>query len=432
MLFRLNFFDIKNNKSSFFFLLFICLVPIFLPFSIFVSDLSLVISCIFFLIEIYKNKNKDIFFNKFSLIFFISYLYLIINSFYSLNTILAFESSLFYFRFYIYSLSIYYCLRKYHLFLSFYFFSILTSFLIVIVDAYIQLFFGFNLIGYEYHNGWKRLSGIFGDEYILGSYLSRIMPLILALFFHPQIKIDKKISKSIVLIILSSILIIFSGERVALLNLIIFLFLFLLFIRISYLKLIIIFLFFLTFTSIIVLSNDITKKRIYDFTLYQIFEGDKINIFSVQHQLIYETAFKIFNDNKLLGIGPKNFRVLCKKYKSYSDLDRSVDGCATSPHNMYVQILVETGIIGFVPFVALFLILFLLIFMRVFKINFLNFNPKNLVHYDLLLIPFFISFFPLNPTGNIFNNWMSIIYYLPLGFLMMYNYNNKNEPFYKS
>ena len=145
MLFHLNFFDIKNNKSSFFFLLFICLVPIFLPFSIFVSDLSLVISCIFFLIEIYKNKNKDIFFNKFSLIFFISYLYLIINSFYSLNTILAFESSLFYFRFYIYSLSIYYCLRKYHLFLSFYFFSILTSFLIVIVDAYIQLFFVFRL-----------------------------------------------------------------------------------------------------------------------------------------------------------------------------------------------------------------------------------------------------------------------------------------------
>ena len=76
---------------------------------------------------------------------------------------------------------------------------------VYLFDAYIQLFFGFNLIGYEYNNGWKRLSGIFGDEYILGSYLSRIMPLILALFFHPLIKIDKKISKSIVLIILSSI-----------------------------------------------------------------------------------------------------------------------------------------------------------------------------------------------------------------------------------
>ena len=31
---------------------------------------------------------------------------------------------------------------------------------------------------------------------------------------------------------------------------------------------------------------------------------------------------------------------------------------------------------------------------------------------------FLITFFPLIPTGNIFNNWLSIIFYLPLGFFI--------------
>ena len=50
----------------------------------------------------------------------------------------------------------------------------------------------------------------------------------------------------------------------------------------------------------------------------------------------------MFLDNKILGVGVKNFRNFCnvEKYK----VDRS---CTTHPHNTYIQILAETGIIGF-------------------------------------------------------------------------------------
>jgi len=41
----------------------------------------------------------------------------------------------------------------------------------------------------------------------------------------------------------------------------------------------------------------------------------------------------------------------------------------------------------------------------------------------LLLILFFITLLPLVPTGNFFNNWISIVYFLPIGFLLS-NINN--------
>ena len=68
-----------------------------------------------------------------------------------------------------------------------------------------------------------------------------------------------------------------------------------------------------------------------------------VNIFSIQHQVIYVSAFRIFKDNIYFGIGPKMFREVCKrnKYIVTTKLDASVDGCQTSPHNYYLQILIR-------------------------------------------------------------------------------------------
>ena len=39
----------------------------------------------------------------------------------------------------------------------------------------------------------------------------------------------------------------------------------------------------------------------------------------------------------------------------------------------------------------------------------------------ILSILIFINLFPFVPTGSFFNNWMSIIYFLPLGFFLKNN-----------
>ena len=58
---------------------------------------------------------------------------------------------------------------------------------------------------------------------------------------------------------------------------------------------------------------------------------------------LIKTAFNMFLDKPILGHGPKMFRVICKNEK----YQVGIKPCDTHPHNFYIQLLAETGIIGF-------------------------------------------------------------------------------------
>ena len=72
----------------------------------------------------------------------------------------------------------------------------------------------------------------------------------------------------------------------------------------------------------------------------------------------YLTALQIFKNNFYLGSGPRSFRYECSK-KKYENLDINYikKRCSTHPHNYYLEILSEIGILGFISF-SLILILF--------------------------------------------------------------------------
>jgi hypothetical protein len=54
---------------------------------------------------------------------------------------------------------------------------------------------------------------------------------------------------------------------------------------------------------------------------------------------------------------------------------------------------------------------------------------KNITNYDLckfsILISIFINTFPFIPSGSFFNNWTSVIYFLPLSFYLYLIENKK-------
>ena len=60
------------------------------------------------------------------------------------------------------------------------------------------------------------------------------------------------------------------------------------------------------------------------------------------HGRIYLTTIISFNESKLLGHGLKSFRINCRKF-----LDQKDALCSTHPHNYHLEILHDTGIIGF-------------------------------------------------------------------------------------
>ena len=96
---------------------------------------------------------------------------------------------------------------------------------------------------------------------------------------------------------------------------------------------------------------------------------------------------------------------------SYSSLDN-------------IQLLAETGLIGTIPVVvALFAICF--IFLR-HIVSIIRLKSRYLSDFQVCLYSaILITLWPIIPTGNFFHNWLNVIYFLPLGFLL-HSYNKKN------
>ena len=151
----------------------------------------------------------------------------------------------------------------------------------------------------------------------------------------------------------------------------------------------------------------------------------KVNFFSPDHQSHYELSLKIIKDHLFIGTGVKGFRYLCRN-KIYI-LDKKNDGCSTHPHNTFIQIFTSNGLIGFL----LFLIAYLYIIYEIFnsrKKTDLSDKLFNLnVSKQIILVGLFVNFWPFAPSGNFFNNWLSIFYFYQIGLYLYLKNENKTK-----
>ena len=417
------------KKQFFFFELIPCYIIILMPALLisgpFLSDLGVSIVALIFIINSIKNKLFSFYNNIYFKVFLIFCIILIISSLSSNNILISLKNSFFYFRFGIFSLCFWFLLERNKFLLRYLFISLLICFSSLILDGYVQYLFKKNLFGYPLYNEY-RVSSFFGSELILGSYLSRFFPILFGLFvFFDQIKKNKLLLSFVSLIfILSEGLIFLSGERLALffMNLsAIFIILMLKHYRVyrfwTYVA---------SLTLIILLLNlfPSAKERFLDQTIYDFTRNkdDTIYIFSKPHNDMYTTAYRIFLDNKYLGVGPRQFRKECDKY-SVSEYS-----CETHPHNTYMELLYEAGIFSF----SIIFFVFVLICYSSIKHIFLKIikNKKNFYFNDLeicLLSAILISLWPFSPSGSFFNNWMSIVYYFPVGIFLWQRSLNKKS-----
>lgn len=346
----------KVIHSKYYLFIISCL-PIFLITGPFLSDLVVSISTILFLIYIISNKKYYIFKNYF-FYFFLSFCLLIsFSSLISLNPLLSFESSLFYFRVIVFSFLISY-LINYNKILLVYFYNVfLFCFSILIIDGYIQYIVGKNI--FLIPSDYGRIASFFGSELVLGSYLTRLFPLFFSLFLiMKKKKFDNLIMATI--FILLDVLIFLTGERTAFFLLNISTIFIILLINEYKIFRLVTFLISVVIIFFISLSNDQIRNRMINkpfLNLKSQFEiTDNLNlqnsqyetsiqktIFTYEHSKIYYAAYEMFKDKPILGHGPKLFRIVCKDYKYNSNEDT----CSTHPHNFYLQLLSETGLLGF-------------------------------------------------------------------------------------
>lgn len=165
-------------------------------------------------------------------------------------------------------------------------------------------------------------------------------------------------------------------------------------------------------TSLTLNDNRLLNRFIKDPIKQMGFQKEQKYIFTPLHDSHIRTAYNMFLDKPVLGVGPKLFRLKCKEAK----YQEGVSPCTTHPHNFYVQLLAETGIIGF-SFLFGILIYFIYQILRFIKHKFLN---KRIIFSDYkicLLSCLLITIFPFSPNGNFFNNMLMIFYSLHFGFL---------------
>ena len=200
------------NLSSILFVL----IPLTLISGPFIPDLSLVIITINFITLTIINKKYEIFNSKFLVFFLLFCLIITIVSFFSLNTS-SIQSSLFYFRFGLFSLAGYILIQEKKNLLNYTLYLILVIYSILFIDSIYQYKFGENLLGFKYLDQNFRITSLFGKDEILGSYSVRLLPLTLFLIiFTFNHSIIKKNFLFIFLLIFSSVIILLSGERTSL------------------------------------------------------------------------------------------------------------------------------------------------------------------------------------------------------------------------
>tara|TARA_B100000989_G_scaffold296198_1_gene278899 strand:+ start:6137 stop:7429 length:1293 start_codon:yes stop_codon:yes gene_type:complete len=398
-------------------------LPIFLITGSFLPDLFLSISSILFLILSFKyNLWKNFYNNLIVKIFFLFCALILLRSLYSENIILSLESSLFYFRFGLFSVAIYYLTSKKNEFLKYLFYILIIIYLILFFDSFLQFILGKNIsqniIGFIYENNQNfRITSFFGKDEVLGSYISRLFPFVIYLYFKTDFyKKDKRFFIISIISFLSFLIVLISGERTSIALFIMTLLIF--FVSSKFLRKIYLFIIFgvIILTSIITTVDERVKVRLFDQTINQMFNSDneKIILFSKTYEGHYKIALNMFYEKPVIGHGTKIFRHYCNKPENYV----GSNACTTHPHNILMQFLAETGLLGTIFYVLpiFFLIRYLLI-----NIYFLYFKGKQFLNdkFLCLIIFYMINLFPFLPSGNFFGNWLSVIYFLPAGLFLL-------------
>ena len=229
-----------------------------------------------------------------------------------------------------------------------------VTILVVMFDAYYQLFNGRNILGYGYLTDVAtRFAGFFGSELVLGRYLAYLMPLVFALLSIKNLKTHEMVL-ALLFLVAADVLVFLTGERSAFLLLTISTLIIITCIKRFKILRLITFILSSIIIIIITLNVPLVKERNIDYTISQLgIDDGNINAFSAEHQRYFKTSIEMFLDSPFFGHGTKMYRVICQdsKYKIHGD------ACNTHPHNTYLQLLAETGLFGTLPVILVLLII---------------------------------------------------------------------------
>tara|TARA_A100001015_G_scaffold15586_1_gene18189 strand:- start:211 stop:1584 length:1374 start_codon:yes stop_codon:yes gene_type:complete len=322
----------------------------------------------------------------------------------------------------------------------------------VCIDLIYQFNVGNDIFGYT-SNDPRRLAGPFGDENIAGSYLQRFA---IFTFFLILLFLDYKNKIYLALTLLATFILIFTsliiaGNRIPLilfLTLIVCVFSFNKTMR----KYLIAFVAFASlifaiswsvnpniknhfshfnhkvtefvdfFSTVIIKNKKSVMKDLPDNVKgqYEITVNGKVIQIPNVYIKEFNSGYQTWKQNKFIGGGIKSFRKNC----THSGKSLNILNCSTHPHNYYLEILSELGIIGFVLLIFIFSKVFYDILIKRYMSDY-RFKKNDIIIPFMFL--FFLEIFPIRTTGSFFTTGNATYIFLVMAITIALSQSNDKK-----
>ena len=386
----------------------IILMPFLLIAGRALADAVLSITAVLFLVSSVLSKDLTWIKQKWFIFAALFWVYVSTSSFFAIDAETAFGRAFPWIRFIVFAAAVQFVLSANQSLLKYLQASVALALSFVIFDALNQYITGTGIFGHEMVG--LRLTAPF-DNMVVGIFLSAVSPMITAFSLHTFFNTDKIVegkkeqlsvkTLSLIFVLLTMLTIFFSGERMALALYLMSCGILLLCYAGSIKRVL--------FTggslfAILVIafasSKELFERHIVK-TLGQFQSGEEFVFFQ-----LFSSGFKIFLENPIIGVGLKNYRFLSAEYMNVSEtlIQEFSD---IHPHNYYLEVLAETGLIGMFFWLGIFVSWGIMMI----KSSPLSKNPFIVG----AMISVAVKLWPLCTTGSFFTNWNSSIFWLLFG-----------------
>ena len=158
---------------------------------------------------------------------------------------------------------------------------------------------------------------------------------------------------------------------------------------------------------VVFFSNIITDKESEIIHSYVIdINGKQVQITNV-YLKEFNAGFQTWLENKYIGQGVKSFKKNCQK--------ANVKNCGAHPHNYYLEILADLGLVGFT---LLFLIFIIIVYRSFIKKYFLDSSLKHNHVITPFIFLFLAEIFPVRTTGSFFTTGNASFFFLVMAIII--------------
>ena len=396
------------------------ILPLLLIFSRSLADITIVLIGILFLYHSYKNIGWEWVKEKwfyFALIF--SIYCLTVNSAMSIEPTETLAYSLFFIRWPIFAMALSYWILNDIKSLKKFFVSITIVLIFLIFDTWWQFLFDYDIFGFEKYSE-DRLTGPFKNNPYVGAWIAKLVllpPMFLILYKKLKLQHYKN-HLTYIFFIVSSILflsVFITGERMALLLILANIFIICIGIIldkiISLKKMVLLLIISFFGISIFAYSFPDTTQRAYFSTVEKIF-----NWRTSDYGLVWQSAYDVWMQSPVFGVGLHKYREACENLGIYgsSYLNAIGGGVCFHPHNISLQLLSETGLVGFILFYTM--------------VCFLTFSSLKTFYTKKLWLSFALvfniiitCFLPISSNTSFFANKYGAIIWLLIGVMLATN-----------